>query len=150
MTIGDVAGRSSAEAEYQPKTAIDGSQEAAGDLAGALGEELAIERDDLRYVRDQVLRKTCGPRREQDVAGGLDQPEVAGEHDGNDGRDAAPVEGIGLHDQDGAAEPRPRAARLIELGPPDFSATNYQSAARRTVRPCARRSGLPTPPGSVP
>ena len=109
---------------------------ARGELAGALSEEVAIQGHDLRDVGDRIARQACRPGAQGDVAGGLGPAEVGGEGDADGGSDAAAVEGVTLHDDDGAPEPESGAGGRREVGPPDVSLSDYRSL-RAWVRAAA-------------
>jgi len=46
------------ELEHEPHAARDGSHDVAAQPTGAIGQRVAVDRDDLRHVRDGVFRKT--------------------------------------------------------------------------------------------
>ena len=70
-----------------------------------LDEHVSIEGHDLRNVRYGVSREVGFLSLDQNVPGGIEQPQV-GCHDDRDGRaNPAPIERVGLHDEYRSAEP---------------------------------------------
>src|SRR6266536_45011 len=107
------------------------------DAADTLREEGAVERDDLRDVGDGLLGEAGAPRRQENVAGRLGPFEVARERHAHDGRDAAPVEGVALDDENGPAEPRSGARRRGKVGPADVALGDHHSERSSTWRAAA-------------
>lgn len=135
--------------EDQPKAGINRRQKIARDLAGSLRQYLAVHGYHLRHIGDRIPRQTRRPLREQNVTGGINEGNVRGQDDGDGRIDPTAVEGIRLHDQQRPAEAGLRAARLIEVRPPDFAALDYHSP-RTNARPCARRTFASSPLGRSP
>jgi len=94
------------ETENTPKTAVHVSERLPANAAGELQQEIAVDGDDLRDIRHRVLRQARGVRGKQDVPWCVEQADVGGQHDANDGVQTTPIEGIVLYDQDGTMESR--------------------------------------------
>src|SRR4030095_968772 len=90
--------------QYEPKTILDALHQLASKLSCRLTEEVAINCHDLGHIDDRVLWQARGFRGNQDVSGGINKPQVRGQHDSNDCADAAPVERIILDDQEGPSK----------------------------------------------
>jgi len=108
----------------------------AGSGPYSLGERGPVESNDLRDVGGRVLGQTGHLGREEDVAGSLGPGQVAGERDAHHCGDTAAVESVTLDHDDRPAKARLGAARLPEVGPPDFALGDHQSN-RSNVRSAA-------------
>src|SRR5947209_15145801 len=125
----------------------DQVQLALRDLAGAFHQLALVDGENQRHVGDGVPWQASRTRRQKDVARGICQPEVARQRYAECCRDLALIEAITLNDNDGASEPRLRADRLRQVGPPDFSLMNHHSTRRSTscaVSVTKRSSGSAT------
>ena len=109
------------------------------DAPSALYEVGSVERDELRGIRHRVLRQSGQLAWHEHIARGLEQAKVARQHHGDDGLDAAAIEGIGLNDEYRSAEPGGGTAGLAQLSPPD-SAPLYHQVSGRMARRWARRT----------
>jgi len=98
-------------------------------MAGALLEKVLVEGDQLRDVGYGILRESRQGTGDQDVPGGIKESHVRGEHDTDDRAKTTAIEGIGLEDEERAPKSRFRTTRLGKIGPPDFSAADYQASA---------------------
>jgi hypothetical protein len=121
--------------ENEVHSGENGLKQAARNVAGPFGQEAAVDRDDLRDVRHGVLRQSGRPRSQAHVAGCNCKPEVARQKDCNDRRDAAPIERVALHDQDGPSKAGARAGRLRQICPEDVPLGDDHSPVRRTKDP---------------
>src|SRR5262249_42895009 len=114
---------------------------AAADAPRAFGQQGAVDGHDLRYVGDGVPWQARAARRQQCIAGRLRPAKIARQGSTDDRRDAAAVEGIGLNDDDGAAEARTGAGRLGEAGPADAALRDYHSTVDSRWRAAASANG---------
>ena len=89
-----------------------------------LGQEAAVEGQELGDIDDRVAGKARRSRRQQDIARGVGQLEVAGNHGYDNGLNAAAVEGVCLDHKDRPPASRLGAARFGKIGPPDLSPLN--------------------------
>jgi hypothetical protein len=127
------------QAKNESKAVPHVFEELTSNPASKFHQEIAVDRDDLRHVRNGVFREACGLGGEQHVARRIDETGVGAQNDGNDGVQAASVEGIALHNQDGPVVPGLRAIGLAEIGPPDLTAFDYH-VSRVSDWLCRRRS----------
>ena len=102
LTGGALSERRALTPEHEIDSGEDGLEEALRKVPGPFGQEPAVDRDDLRNVRHGIFRQSGRSRSQADVTGRVSQPEIARQRDSDDRSDAAPIEGIALHDQDGA------------------------------------------------
>ena len=75
-------------------------------FSGAIAERVPVQRNDLGNVRYRGLRQTCVSGAETKVARRRGPFEIARQRNADDGRDAASIESIALHDDDRATETR--------------------------------------------
>jgi len=104
-------------------------------VAGPLGQEVAVDRDDLRDVGNGVFGESGRTGSQGHVAGRNRKPQVARQGDRDDRRDAAPIEGVPLHDQDGPPKAGTRPGGLRKVGPEDVPLGDDHSPVRRTKDP---------------
>ena len=107
--------RLQAQDETQP--VLDVFERLASDPARWFRKDVPVECNHLRNVGDRVFRQPRGPGRKEDIAGGLQQPQVGRENDGDDGSNSASVEGVVLHDQKRPPKARFGPAGLVEDRP---------------------------------
>lgn len=119
------------EVEDEPQAHFDSGHHLGRDSSSAPGEVVLIEGDELGDVRDRVLREAGTLGGKQHVPRSVEETHVRGENHPDHGAKPTPVEGVGLHDEDGAAKSRLGPLRIIEVRPPDFAALDYQSCALR-------------------
>ena len=115
------------EIKDEAKPVFNVLQQLASKPANRLSEEVAIDGNDLRNVGDRVLREARRFGGNKHVAGGLDEPEVRGEHDSDDGLKPAPIERVILYDQERPPEARFGPGGLTELRPPHLATFDYQA-----------------------
>ena len=96
-------------------------------MSNPIGEIHFVESHDLSDVGDGVLREPGACRWQQDVPGSVEWPRVRRENNTKDCSQPAPIESIGLNDDDGAAKTRFRSSRIIQIRPPHLVASNYHS-----------------------
>jgi hypothetical protein len=134
-------------AQHEPKAILDALHQLATELARRFAEEVAINGHDLRHVDDRVPGKARGFRRNQDIAGRINQPEIRGQDNSDDCADAASIERIVLNNQKWPTEAGLGATGFVQVGPPDLTSFDYH-LSRPTVFDWACRSGRSSCPGS--
>lgn len=108
------------------------------DFPDPLVEDLAIDGNDLRDVRDRILRQPGCSLRQKDVSGGFGPFQIRGQGDADNGADLAPVEGVPLNHQNRPAETGRGSDRLTEIDPPDLALDDYFSLRRRVLSAALR------------
>jgi hypothetical protein len=123
---------SPSEPQYQSQPFIHRAHHIARQGTHALGEHLAIERNELRDIHDRGLAETTIPFGNADIAGGISKGEAGchsrNHHSGN----TALIERIRLNDNHWPPIPRPGACRRRHRRPPEFTTLHRQ--AMRLVR----------------
>jgi hypothetical protein len=133
------------QAQDETQTVFNVSERLPPDLASRFGEEVPVEGNHLRDVDDRVLRQARGFSRKEDIAGGLQEAQVGGENDSDDGSEPASVEGVVLHYQKWAPKARFGPAGLVEIGPPHLSALDYHVSGSSERRWARRTAGSRRP-----
>jgi hypothetical protein len=107
-------------------------------MADAVGQECAVDAQELRDVGDGVLGQTCASGGENHIAGSCGQAQVAGQRHRAVGprrstrlRPAA-AGGVGHRDRPGAPPPRARRPRRRAAG--DLGGLTYETAIRDHIR----------------
>lgn len=106
---------------------VDVAHERRLDPPGTLHEAVSIDRYNLRHVRHRVLLESGRASGQENVPGRVEESKIRRQNDGDDRRDATAIEGIILDDEHRPTISWLRAARLVQLGPPNFAALNYHS-----------------------
>jgi hypothetical protein len=89
-----------------------------------LGQETAIERQELRDIYHRVSGESHCPCGQQDVSWGVGQFKIAGDHGNNCGLNPAEIEGVRLDHKHRAPVSGLGAARFGQIRPPNLSAMN--------------------------
>lgn len=115
--------------KHEPKAGGDSLHRGGTESGGAFRQEAFVERDYLRDVCDRILFQPGFAAFQEDVSGRIGQSRIRGDRDGDHGANPAPVEAVGLYDEDRAAIARLGSGGARKIGPPDFSATHHQSSS---------------------
>src|SRR5437764_14169239 len=86
------------DGQHRPKSGINSGHGFCGQLAGSVSEQVSVYGNDLRHVRDRVLRKSTRSPCNENVSWCLEQPEIRCQYDGDRGFYAAAIERISLND----------------------------------------------------
>ena len=125
------------QAQDKAKTVLDILEELASHPACEFSQKLTIDGNDLRHIHHRVSSQARRLRRHQDIPGSIDKTKVGAQHDGNDGVQATPIEGIALNDQHRAVVPGIGALGLTQVRRPDLAPFNYHGS-RVSDRLCRR------------
>jgi hypothetical protein len=110
-----------------------------GELTDFLDQHRPIQCHDLRDIGHRSPRKASDLCTENHVTWGIAPLEAARQRNADDSGDAASVESVPLNDDDGPTKAGSGADGLADVGPPDLTLCNYQSA-----RYITRRAALAT------
>ncbi len=89
-------------------------------MARSFREELPVESDDLRDVRDGVFGQSSRTRSQQHVPRRVGESKVARQWDDYNRGDSAAIEGVALDDEHWPPKPRARSRRLGQVCPEDI------------------------------
>ena len=92
-----------------------------GKLANSSPQEFLIDGDNLRYVGDGFLWKTCDARRQTHISRRQSPLEITGKRDTNDGSNAAAVQPVALNHDNRPAEPGTRTGWRRQIRPPNLA-----------------------------
>ncbi len=110
------------------------------ELANAFRQGAPIHREQLRRVRDRVLRQPGRLGGEQRIAGRVGPGQVAGQRHTHDRPQTTAIQGVPLHHHHGPTDACGRAPRHWQFGPPELPLLDLYHSTRASTDCAAART----------